>query len=135
MTSMPLEPNRAETIAAAYTKAWNTGQPGIVAAFFAADGTITINSGKAWKGRGEVAEMAAEFFADVPDLSLSCDGVRVSGDHVVYLWTFTGTHSATKHPLRVTGWEEWDLDSSVLISQSRGWFDADDYARQTTPRG
>lgn len=50
------------------------------------------------------------------------------------LWTFTGTHSATKHPLRVTGWEEWDLDSSGLISQSRGWFDADDYARRTTPR-
>jgi uncharacterized protein (TIGR02246 family) len=135
MTSMPMEPNRAETIAAAYAEAWNTGQPGIVAAFFAADGAITINGGKAWKGRGEVAEMAAGFFADVPDLFLCCDGVRVSGDHVVYLWTFTGTHSATKHPLRVIGWEEWDVDSSGLISQSRGWFDADDYARQTTPRG
>src|SRR6476646_4822075 len=99
-----MEPNRTETIAAAYTKAWNTGRPEAVAAFFAADGAITINGGKTWKGRGEVAEMAAGFFADVPGLSLSCDGVRMSGDHVVYLWTFTGTHAATKHPLTVSGW-------------------------------
>jgi uncharacterized protein (TIGR02246 family) len=129
-----LEPNRAETIAAAYTKAWNTGRAEAVAAFFAADGAITINGGKAWEGRDGVAEMAAGFFAAVPDLSLSCDGVRVSADHVVYLWTFTGTHSGTKQALTVAGWEEWDLDSSGLIRQSRGWFDADDYARQTTSR-
>jgi hypothetical protein len=62
---------------------------------------------------------------------LVCDKVCCAGDHVVYLWTFTGTHSGTKNPLRVVGWEEWDLDADLKVKASRGWFDADDYGRQT----
>jgi hypothetical protein len=58
----------------------------------------------------------------------------VSGDHVVYLWTFTGTHAGTTNPLTVIGWEEWDLNPAGLIRASRGWFDADDYARQARPQ-
>ena len=76
--------------------------------------------------------MAAGFFADVPDLSLTCDGIRVAGDHVVYLWTFTGHHSGTRAPLRIAGWEEWDFDTDNNISASRGWYDAAYYARQVT---
>lgn len=119
-------------IAAAYTAGWNTGRPEAVAAFFAEDGVIIINGGPPWTGRAGVAEMAAGFFADVPDLSLACDGVRASGRHVVYLWTFTGTHAATGNRLEVVGWEEWDLDDAGLVRLSRGWFDAEDYARETT---
>jgi hypothetical protein len=78
--------------------------------------------------------MAAGFFADVPDLTLVCDEVRCAGDHVLYLWTFTGTHSGTKNPLRVVGWEEWDFDGDLKVKASRGWFDADDYARQTAAK-
>ncbi len=74
--------------------------------------------------------MAAGFLADVPGLKLVCDGVRVAGDHLIYLWTFTGQHASTRNPLRVIGWEEWDLDAAGLVRLSRGWFDADDYARQ-----
>jgi uncharacterized protein (TIGR02246 family) len=125
--------NQVTTIAAAYTNAWNTGRPEAVAGFFAADGAIIINGGKRWDGRDSVAEMAAGFFSDVPNLFLVCDAVRVSGDHVVYLWTFTGTHAETTNSLTVTGWEEWDLNPAGLMMMSRGWFDADDYARQTTP--
>jgi hypothetical protein len=77
--------------------------------------------------------MASGFFADVPDLALVCGGVRTSGHHAIYLWTFTGTHAATKNRLNVVGWEEWDLDASGLITLSRGWFDAESYARQTAP--
>lgn len=75
--------------------------------------------------------MATGFFADVPDLNLVCDGLRVAGDHVAYLWTFTGTHAGSGRPLRVVGWEEWDLDAELHVQSSRGWFDADDYAGQT----
>jgi hypothetical protein len=75
--------------------------------------------------------MAAGFYADVPDLSLVCDGLRIAGDHVVYLWTFTGTHAATGNPLTVVGWEEWDVDPENRVTSSRGWFDADEYARQS----
>ncbi len=122
---------QASEIARAYTAAWNTGEPDAVAAFFAPDGQIIINDGEPWLGREGVALMASGFFADVPDLQLACDGVRVAGSHVVYLWTFTGTHATSKRKLRVTGWEEWDLNDALKVDSSFGWFDADDYAKQT----
>ena len=122
---------QASEIARAYTAAWNTGEPDAVAAFFAPDGQIIINDGEPWLGREGVALMASGFFADVPDLQLACDGVRVAGSHVVYLWTFTGTHATSKRKLRVTGWEEWDLNDALKVDSSFGWFDADDYVKQT----
>ncbi len=131
---MAVDHDKVMEIAAAYTAAWNSGSPDAVAEFYAHDGRIVINRGKPWEGRTGIAEMAAGFFADVPDLTLVCDGVRCAGDHVVYLWTFTGTHSGTKNPLRVVGCEEWDLDADLKVKASRGWFDADDYGRQTLHR-
>jgi uncharacterized protein (TIGR02246 family) len=128
---MTLSDEAVRAIAKAYTEAWNSGSAEAVATFYAEDGAIVINRGSPWEGRAGVAQMAAGFFADVPDLSLVCDGTRVAGDHVAYLWTFTGTHSATGHALRVAGWEEWDLNVEGKVKASRGWFDAEDYARQT----
>lgn len=116
--------------ATAYTAAWNSGSAEAVASLYAEDGGIVINCCTPWEGRAGVAAMAAGFFADVPDLSLVCDGLRVAGDHVLYLWTFTGHHAETRNPLRIAGWEEWDLDASGKVAASRGWFDAADYARQ-----
>lgn len=124
----------AESLAATYTAAWNTGRPDAVAAFFSLDGVIIINKGNPWQGRSGVAQMAAGFFADIPDLSLTCDGVREAGNHLVYFWTFTGTHAATGNAVSVAGWEEWDMDETGLVRLSRGWFDPDDYARQTAPK-
>ncbi len=117
-------------IAADYTAAWNSGSAEAVASFYAETGGIVINRGTPWEGRAGVQAMAEGFFADVPDLTLTCDGLRVAGDHVVYLWTFTGHHAGTGNPLRITGWEEWDLDEDGKVAASRGWFDAEDYARQ-----
>jgi uncharacterized protein (TIGR02246 family) len=127
---MAIDHEKVKAIANAYTAAWNSGSPEAVAAFYAEDGQIVINRGEPWKGRTGIAAMAAGFFADVPDLALACDQVRCAGDHVAYLWTFTGTHSGTRNPLRVVGWEEWDLDADLKVKASRGWFDADDYGRQ-----
>lgn len=123
--------DRIRQVADAYTAAWNSGSADAVAEFYARDGRIVINQGQPWEGRGRVAEMAAGFFADVPDLNLVCDALRIAGDHVVYMWSFTGTHAVTGNPLRVAGWEEWDMDAEQRVTSSRGWFDADDYARQT----
>ena len=131
---MTIDPARIAALAEAYTAAWNSGSPDAVASFFAPHGQIVINRGKPWLGREGVAAMAAGFFADVPDLALACDEVRCAGDHVAYLWTFTGTHADTKNPLRVVGWEEWDLDADLQVLASRGWFDAADYERQATAR-
>ena len=121
----------AEGLAREYTAAWNTGRPDAVAAFFAETGGIVINRGPLWQGRAGVAAMAAGFFADVPDLTLQCDGVKLAGSHMLYLWTFTGTHSGTGRALRITGWEEWELGADLLVTASRGWFDPEEWARQT----
>ncbi|HEY5646653.1 MAG TPA: SgcJ/EcaC family oxidoreductase [Pseudomonadales bacterium] len=127
---MPLVPDPISTLANAYTTAWNSGSADAVAAFFSEGGSIVINQGEPWLGRQGVAEMANGFYTDVPDLSLTCDEVRAAGSHAVYMWTFTGHHATTGRPLTVRGWEEWDLDEDGRIAASRGWFDAQDYARQ-----
>ena len=129
---MTVRPDKAIEIAAAYTAAWNSGSPDAVASFYAGTGKIVINRGNPWIGRKAVAEMASGFFADVPDLSLSCDDVRCAGNHVAYFWTFTGTHARTKNPLRIVGWEEWDLDEDLKVVDSKGWYDAADYERQVS---
>ncbi len=53
-----------------------------------------------------------------------------AGSHAVYVWTQTGHHSQTGNPLKVHGWEEWDLGDDLKVKASRGWFDAEEYARQ-----
>ena len=127
---MAHDPAKIAEMASAYTAAWNSGSPEAVAAFYAEDGVIVINRGAPWSGRAKVAEMAAGFLADVPDLSLACDAVRLAGDHVAFLWTFTGHHAGTKNPLKVVGWEEWDLGPDLKVTSSLGWFDAAEYERQ-----
>ena len=131
---MAIDRDAASKLAAAYTAAWNSGSPEAVASFYAPEGQIVINRDSPWVGRKGIADMAAGFFADVPDLKLECDDVRCAGTHVAYFWTFTGTHSSTGNLLRVVGWEEWDLDDDLQVVASRGWYDAEDYARQTAPR-
>jgi uncharacterized protein (TIGR02246 family) len=127
---MTITVDHLHALAEGYTNAWNTGRPEAVASFFSLEGAITINGGEPWRGREGVAAMAAGFFADVPDMSLVCDGVRGSGGHAVYLWTFTGNHAVTKRQMTISGWEEWDLSEAAMIDQSSGHFDAEKYARQ-----
>lgn len=74
--------------------------------------------------------MASGFYADVPDLSLACDDIRAAGRHVIYVWTFTGHDARTGQPLKIRGWEGWELDGDLQVVSSAGWFDAEDYARQ-----
>jgi uncharacterized protein (TIGR02246 family) len=132
--AMSFDPRDIQALADAYTAAWNTGSPQRVAGYFAENGEIVINRGTPWRGRAGVAEMAAGFFADVPDMKLTCDGVRCAGSHVVYLWTFRGHAAKTANALAVHGWEEWDLGDDLSVKASRGWYDAEDYARQVAGR-
>ena len=127
---MSLDPQAVAELAQAYTTAWNSGSSRDVASHYAEDGQIVINRGEPWQGRSRIADMATAFFTDVPDLALSCDELRCAGSHAVYVWTFTGHDAKTGKPLRVRGWEEWDLDEDLKVKASRGWYDAEDYARQ-----
>jgi uncharacterized protein (TIGR02246 family) len=125
-----IDPKEVERIAADYTAAWNSKSADAVASFYAPEGEIIINRGEPWAGRSRVREMAAGFYADVPDLFLTCDDVRCSGRHVIFVWTFTGHDATTGNPLNIRGWEEWELDDELKVVASFGWFDADDYAKQ-----
>lgn len=119
-------------LAASYTAAWNSGRPEAVASHYAQTGQIMINDGSPWQGRTGVTEMAAGFMADIPDMALVCDGVRAAGSTAIYLWTFTGTHAGSGKQVAISGWEAWTLSEDGLIANARGWFDAADYARQTS---
>ncbi len=125
-----IEPKAVAEMAAAYTAAWNSKSAEAVASFYATDGEITINRGEPWSGRARVQDMAAGFYADVPDLTLICDDLRVSGTHAIFVWTFTGHDAESGNALNVRGWEEWELGDDLKVKASRGWFDADDYGRQ-----
>ncbi len=127
---MPITAQALTRKATEYTAAWNSKDPSAVADHYAEDGAIVINRGEPSVGRAGVEAMAAGFHADVPDLTLTCDSVRLAGTHAIYVWTFTGHDATTGNPLSIEGWEEWDLTDDLLVKASRGWFDADDYARQ-----
>ena len=119
-----------DDLATRYTEAWNSKVPENVASFHRPNSQITINRGDPSVGHEALTAMAAGFHADVPDLVLQNDGIRAAGDHVVFLWTFTGHDAQTGNPLNVSGWEEWELDSDLKIASSLGWFDAEVYQRQ-----
>lgn len=119
-----------DDLAKRYTEAWNSKVPVNVAAFHLATSHISINRGEPSVGHDGLTEMAAGFHADVPDLSLQNDGIRSAGNHVVYLWTFTGHDAQTGNSLTISGWEEWELDENMMIKSALGWFDADDYQKQ-----
>ena len=117
-------------LAQRYTAAWNSKVPENVAAFHVASSSIVINRGEPSEGQEGLTAMAAGFHADVPDLHLTCDGIRGAGSHVVYMWTFTGHHAETGKPLNVQGWEEWELNDDMMVASALGWFDGEDYDRQ-----
>lgn len=127
---MSLGSDTITKIAENYEAAWNSGDPERVAACYSETGDIVINRGRPWQGRHEVAQMAAGFYAEVHDMRVFLDELRIAGDHVAFIWTFTGLHAGTGNLLDVKGWEEWDLDADGCIAASKGWYDADDYARQ-----
>ncbi|MEM7565505.1 MAG: nuclear transport factor 2 family protein [Pseudomonadota bacterium] len=119
-----------DDLAARYTAAWNSKVAKDVAAFHTASSGITINRGEPSLGHEGLTAMVAGFHSDVPDLNLQNDGIRSAGNHVIFMWTFTGHHSETGNPLNVSGWEEWELDDDMKVTYSLGWFDGDDYQQQ-----
>ncbi len=127
---MSYDQARLEDLATRYTEAWNSKDPKRVSAFHLPSSRISINRGEPSVGHDGLTAMAAGFHADVPDLCLRNDGIRPAGNHVVYMWTFTGHDAQTGNPLEISGWEEWDLDENMKVTSALGWFDADDYQRQ-----
>ena len=127
---MDQSPEAVIDLAKKYTAAWCAHSAEEVTSFFSDDAQFIINRGEPWIGHGGIAEMATGFFTDVPDLLLISDDVRCSGDHAINVWTFTGHHADTGNAVEVRGWEEWTIGPDMKITLSKGWYDADGYARQ-----
>ena len=115
-----------------YTIAWCSRDPYRVAAFFAEDGTITVN-GAPSVGRAAIAEMVQGFMTAFPDMELTMDSFEPGQQGGTYSWTFVGTNTGpdgTGKPVRFSGYEQWTIGVAGLIERSSGHFDSDEYKRQ-----
>jgi uncharacterized protein (TIGR02246 family) len=126
------EPAQLRDFARRYTAAWCSGNAASVAAFFAPNGSLSVNGASA-VGRQAITKVAQGFMTDFPDLELLMDKLHIQGDRVEYHWTFIGTNTGpggTGHRVRFSGFEVWRFGADGLIAESQGQFDIADYQRQ-----
>lgn len=115
-----------------YTAAWCSQNAASVAAFFAPNGSLSVNGIPA-VGRDAITEVAQGFMSAFPDMELLMDNIRLQRDGADYHWTFIGTNTGaggTGHRVRFSGFEEWKFAEDGLIAESQGHFDSADYQRQ-----
>lgn len=127
------DPDTLREFASRYTAAWNSHDATRVAAFYAENGSLTINNGEPSVGRRGVAEAAQGFITAFPDIVVVMDDVTVDGDQVTYHWTFTGTNTGpggTGKAVRISGYEQWTISPDGLIAASLGNFDEAEYEFQ-----
>jgi hypothetical protein len=123
-----------------YAHAWSNHDPQKVAAFFAENGSLSVNDSPAAIGRTAIAEIARGFMRDFPDLVVIFDKMAAppaagkSGScDAVFHWTLIGTNTGaggTGNAVRISGYEMWKFDDAGLVLESKGYFDAADYQRQ-----
>ena len=113
-----------------YTEAWCGHEPESVAAFFAENGSLSVNDGPPAIGRAAIAEIARGFFRDLPDMILTFDKLEPRADRTAFHWTLTGTYAGTGNEVRISGYELWKIGNDGLIAESKGHFDAAEYERQ-----
>jgi uncharacterized protein (TIGR02246 family) len=128
-----LDQHALKDFAARYARAWCSQDPDAVAAFFSADGSLTINNGAAAVGRLAIADAARGFMTAFPDLQVFCDRITPAGDLVEFHWTLDGHNTGpggTENRVRLNGLEEWRFNEDGLVLESQGHFDAAEYQRQ-----
>jgi len=116
-----------------YAQAWCSQNPDSVAAFFAENGSLSVNDGTPAVGRAAIAELAQGFMRTFPDMVVTMDGVSRDSDGTKFHWTLTGTNTGpggTGKRVRINGYELWQFDNAGLIENSKGHFDSAEYERQ-----
>src|SRR5690242_713986 len=113
-----------------YAEAWCSRDPESVAAFFAENGSLSVNDGPPAVGPGAIGEIARGFMRDFPDMIVTFDKLEPHGDRTAFHWTLTGMHAETGNRVRISGYEMWKLDNAGLIAESSGHFDAAEFEKQ-----
>ena len=116
-----------------YAEAWCSQNPASVAAFFAENGSLSVNDGPPAVGRAAIVEIARGFMRDFPDMIVTFDKLEPQPNAIAFHWTLTGTNTGpggTGKRVRISGYELWEIDNDGLIVESKGHFDAAEYQRQ-----
>jgi hypothetical protein len=128
-----MDATRLQDIATKYTAAWCSQDAASVAAFFAENGSLTINQGEPSVGRAAIAAAAQGFMTAFPDMVVRMDSLGLEGGRITFHWTLTGTNTGpggTGRAVRISGYEEWTIGADGLIGRSLGHFDEAEYRRQ-----
>jgi steroid delta-isomerase-like uncharacterized protein len=116
-----------------YAEAWCSQNPKSVAAFFAENGSLSVNDGPPAVGRAAIADEAQAFMTTFPDMVVTMDKVTPDSDGTKFNWTLIGTNTGpggTGKRVRISGYELWKIDNDGLIAESKGHFDSAEYERQ-----
>src|SRR6267143_7269819 len=76
-----------------YAKAWSSQNPESVAAFFAENGSLSVNDGPPAVGRAATAEVARGFMHDFPDMMVTFDKLEPKSNATAFHWTLAGTNT------------------------------------------
>jgi len=87
MAPMLFDHDHFHELAARYSTAWCSHDPHRVAAFFAPQGSLSINGAAPAVGRAAIANAAQAYMAAFPDLHLTLDRIVVQQGCVEYHWT------------------------------------------------
>jgi len=126
-------PGNLREFAGQYTAAWCSQDAARVAAFYAEQGSLTINGGARSVGRGAIQQAAQEFMTAFPDMKVLVDALEEDSGHPIFRWTLIGTNTGpggSGRRVLISGYEEWTIGPDGLIQESQGHFDAEDYRRQ-----
>ena len=116
-----------------YAAAWSSQNPASLAAFYAENGSLTVNGGTPSVGRAAITATARVYMTAFPDMLVKMDKVSQGGSHAVFHWTWTGTNTGpggTGKSVRIRGHEEWTIGADGLIAESKGHYDDAEYQRQ-----
>ena len=130
---MTSDPDQLLDFARRYTEAWCSQDARSVAAHYAPEGSLTINSGMPSVGRAAITEAAQSFMTAFPDMRVLMDDLAIRDEGAEYRWTLVGTNTGpagTGNRVRISGFEEWTIGGDGLIASSLGHYDQAEVDRQ-----
>ena len=128
-----MQDDRLSEFAQRYATAWCSQDAASVAAFYSAEGSLSVNDNPPAIGRTAITEVAQSFMTAFPDMRVVMDKVLVQGERIQFHWTLIGTNTGpggTGQPVRISGFELWQMGADGLIASSQGHFDSSEYDRQ-----